>query len=130
MRRKRRLKNEINVTPFVDVMLVLLIVFMISSSMMITGIVTDVPQTKSKGLNIKQKTLLIEIDREGNIYLEEDKIILDNLIKNLKLVYKRNKNIQIFLRGSDKANYGKVINIMSLLNEIGFEKISLITKPE
>ena len=127
MTRKRlRVKSDINVTPFVDVMLVLLVVFMITSSMMVRGVVTDLPKVSASSISIKSKPILIEIDIKGNIYYEKERVDIKQLLKLVSTAYNNNSDASIFIQASKKTDYGKLLATMTAISNSGFKKVSLI----
>ena len=126
-RNRRRLMNEINVTPMVDVMLVLLIVFMITSPMLVSGIEVDLPETESAPISGQFKPLVISIDKNNQIYITETKIDPKELITKLKNITKEKKDTRIFVKGDKVVPYGVVIETMSRIHNAGFTKVALIS---
>ena len=126
-RNRRRLMNEINVTPMVDVMLVLLIVFMITSPMLVAGIEVDLPETESAPISGQFKPLVISIDKNNQIYITETKIDPKELITKLKNITKEKKDTRIFVKGDKTVPYGVVIETMSRIHNAGFTKVALIS---
>ena len=126
-RNRRRLMNEINVTPMVDVMLVLLIVFMITSPMLVAGIEVDLPETESAPISGQFKPLVISIDKNNQIYITETKIDPKELITKLKNITKEKKDTRIFVKGDKVVPYGVVIETMSRIHNAGFTKVALIS---
>lgn len=124
---RRRLNSEINVTPFVDVMLVLLVIFMVTSPMLVAGIEVDLPRTKSAPLAGDDEPLVLSIDKGGNFYIQETKIESKQLQAKLKALAKEKHEIRIFVRGDQAINYGKVMELFSLVKETGFTNVSLVT---
>ena len=106
-RRRHSIDSEINVTPFVDVMLVLLVIFMVTSPMMISGIDVDLPKTKPVQITGNQDPISITIDQEGNVYIQETKIKLDSLHSKLSALLKEKGDLRLFVRGDQKVDYGK-----------------------
>jgi biopolymer transport protein TolR len=127
--RRRGLVAEINVTPLVDVMLVLLIIFMVTAPMMTQGIEVDLPETTTKALRQQEEPLIVTLNREGEIYL--DKVKMDNtlLIQQLGLLSPEEKKRPIYLRADENVAYGLVVGIMSDIKKAGFEKLGMITAP-
>jgi biopolymer transport protein TolR len=125
---RHRLSAEINVTPFVDVVLVLLIIFMVTAPMMVSGINVDLPETTVKLLAGNDEPLSIDIDASGKIYLQESQIELSEIAAKLMAVTREKKDTRIFLRGDKKTDYGKIAQVLDLITEAGFLKISLITE--
>lgn len=128
VRRKRRsVISTINVTPFVDVMLVLLIVFMITSPMIVAGVDVNLPSSSGKAISEPDAPISVTVDKGGAVYLNNTQIAQENLVKKLVAVAKANKSIRIFVRGDRDANYGKVVKVMGMISEAGFSKIALVT---
>lgn len=126
--KKHRVISEINVTPMVDVMLVLLIVFMITSPMLVVGMDVDLPKTDSHPIAAGQyKPLVISINRQNEIFLFETKIARDSLVDKLKNVTKENKETRIFVKGDKNVPYGQIVSLMSQIYNAGFTKVSLIS---
>ncbi len=125
-RKRRKLMNEINVTPMVDVMLVLLIIFMITSPMLVAGIEVDLPQTESTPISGSFKPLVISIDKNEELYLFETMISKDTLIDKLKEITKENKDTRIFVKGDKSVSYGVIVETMAHVKNAGFTKVALI----
>jgi len=126
-RKRRKLMNEINVTPMVDVMLVLLIIFMITSPMLVAGIEVDLPKTESAPISGSFKPLVISIDKNEELYLFETIISKDTLIDKLKEITKENKDTRIFVKGDKSISYGVIVETMSRIQSAGFTKLALIS---
>ena len=120
--------SEINVTPMVDVMLVLLIIFMITSPMLVVGMDVDLPKTDSHPIAAGQyKPLVISISKQNEIFIFETKITRTNLVDKLKNITKENKETRIFVKGDQNVPYGQIVNVMSEIYSAGFTKVSLIS---
>ncbi|MFL2697602.1 MAG: protein TolR [Gammaproteobacteria bacterium] len=135
MRKNRRnLVSDINVVPYIDVMLVLLVVFMVAAPLMIQGVVINLPEAASRVLPLENdEPLIISIDSEGNFFLEtesfEGQVIEPNSLKlNIEKILKANPSIQVVVRGDSQVKYEKVMELMSLLQSAGAEGVGLITK--
>ncbi|MDW7773960.1 MAG: protein TolR [Desulfobulbaceae bacterium] len=126
---RRGLVAEINVTPLVDVMLVLLIIFMVTAPMMTQGIEVDLPETTSKALQQKEEPLMVTLDKEGKIYLDKVEFNPALLKQQLGLMSEEEKKRPIYLRADENVAYGLVVTIMSDIKEAGFEKMGMITSP-
>lgn len=126
---RKRLVSEINVTPLVDVMLVLLIIFMITAPMMTQGLNVDLPETTSKSLRQEEKPLVVTIDIDGAISIGNVPHVHALLMQVLEKKYLANKDQPIFLRADKNVAYGIVIGIMADIKAVGFDKIGMITKP-
>ncbi|HYM18299.1 MAG TPA: protein TolR [Micropepsaceae bacterium] len=125
--RNRRVMSEINVTPFVDVMLVLLIVFMVTAPLLTVGVPVDLPQTRAKQLGEDREPLAVSIDKGGKIFLQNSPIDVDALVPKLMAISENGYNQRIFVRGDKEVDYGKVMEVMGLLNSAGFTRIGLVT---
>ena len=121
---------EINMTPFIDVMLVLLIIFMVAAPLLATGVAVDLPQTKSAPLNIDQKPITISIDEKGTIYLADQPTEANDLVNKLQGMTKAGVDERIYVRGAKAVNYGRVAEIMSIVTTAGYKKVALVTEPE
>ena len=126
--KKRKSISEINVTPFVDVMLVLLIIFMVTAPLLTAGIKVNLPESTSILKNEKNDPVTVTINSKGEIFLQKKKISADGLIKKLKALKSQNKDLKIYIKGDKKLNYGKVMDLMSFINKSGFKKVALVTK--
>lgn len=127
-RRGRRQIGEINVTPFVDVMLVLLIVFMITAPMLTMGVAVDLPRAQSSPLPGQDEPLAVTIDASGTIYLQETEITLEQLVPRLMAITERNAEARIFVRGDRAIQYGQVMAVIGSLNRAGFTRVALVTE--
>jgi biopolymer transport protein TolR len=126
-RGKKQLMSEINVTPLVDVMLVLLVIFMITAPMMISGINVDLPDTRSTPLKGHDEPLTLSIDKNGSIYIMDTQIEEKNLVEKLKAITHAKMDTRIFVRGDKTLSYGKIMSVVSEINVAGFSKVALIT---
>ena len=121
---------DINMTPFIDVMLVLLIIFMVAAPLLATGVAVDLPQTKAGQLNIDQKPVAIAIDEKGQVFLMDQPVEIGQLVERLKTAAKQGFDERIYVRGSKAVNYGRVAEIMSLVTTAGYKKVALVTEQE
>jgi biopolymer transport protein TolR len=126
-RLRRRAMAEINVTPFVDVMLVLLIVFMVTAPLLTVGVPVDLPKTRAPALGQDREPLSITIRRNGTIFLQKEQVPEEGLVDRLTAIAANGYNQRIFVRGDSQANYGKVMEVMGLLAAAGFTHIGLVT---
>lgn len=127
-RKRLELMSEINITPLVDVLLVLLIVFMIASPILVAGINVDLPETKAGPVKAgTDEPLIISIDKKGEIYILETKIDRKELAAKLKAITKEKKDTRIFVRGDRNVAYGEVVNLMAEIHYAGFTKVALIS---
>ncbi len=125
-----RAMAEINMTPFIDVMLVLLIIFMVAAPLLATGVAVDLPQTKAGALNIDQKPIAIAIDEKGQVFLMDQPIETAQILDKLKEIAKSGFDERIYVRGSKAVNYGRVAEVMSLVTSAGYKKVALVTEQE
>ena len=131
--RRYRPMAEINVTPLVDVMLVLLIIFMVAAPLMTVGVPIDLPETKAKEMNSDTKPITVSINKEGQVYLGEEtetSIPLDEIVPKLQAIAKAGAEERIFVRGDATADYGTIMKVMGLLNNAGYKNIGLVTLQE
>lgn len=129
--KKKGVISEINVTPLVDVMLVLLIIFMVTAPMMFSGINLDLPKTKNVGkVNLNSKQVILSIAKNEDLYLGKNKLQLKNIIPEIKKIFKENQTEVVFLRADYSLPYGKVAELMSVLKKGGIKHISLVTQSE
>jgi biopolymer transport protein TolR len=126
-RARRRAMAEINVTPFVDVMLVLLIVFMVTAPLLTVGVPVDLPKTKAQALGQDREPLSITVKRDGDIYLQNTPIAEDELVAKLTAIAANGYDQRIFVRGDRQVDYGRVMEVMGLLSAAGFTHIGLVT---
>ncbi len=129
-KRKRQLISEINITPFVDVMLVLLVVFMVTAPMMISGISVNLPQTAAAPVKGNDEPLTITVTDKAIVYLQDIAIENADLIPKLMAVTKEKKDSRIFVRGDKDATYGTIMSVIASINQAGYSHISLITQIE
>ena len=129
-RRKQRYTqmSEINVTPFVDVMLVLLIVFMVTAPLLTVGIKVDLPKVKATALTDIKDPIEITVNIEGDIYIGESKVEVENLIPRLNAITEQNTEARIYVRGDRVVAYGRIMEIMAIINSAGYIKVALITQ--
>ena len=124
-----RLMSEINVTPFVDVMLVLLIIFMVTAPMMIQGVDVSLPEATSGPLESKQEQLIVTIDQNNQVYINDFRIGVEGLKEKLIQITKNQKADEIYLRADKTVAYGMVVYVMSEIKGAGIEKLGMITDP-
>ena len=122
--------SDINVTPLVDVMLVLLIVFMVAAPLMTVGVPIELPQTKAKPLQGDTEPITVSVNAEGKVYLQNAEIDLDALIPKLEAIAKNGYDERIYVRGDRKVDYGTVMRVMGRLSAAGFRRVALVTEVE
>jgi biopolymer transport protein TolR len=129
-RRRAAVMAEINVTPMVDVMLVLLIIFMVSAPLLTVGVPLDLPQTQAKSLDQDQKPLQLSVDVNGKVFINDTEIPIGDLIAKLKAITDARAGLdeRIYLRADKKADYGTVAKVMGQLSGAGFKKLALVTE--
>ena len=126
VRRSRSLMHEINVTPFVDVMLVLLVVFMITAPLLTVGVPIDLPESTVPEIRGEDEPLAVSIDGDGKLFLQDTEIAIDELAPRLVAITQRKPETRIFVRGDKAIDYGRVMEVMGVLAEAGFANIALI----
>jgi len=126
--RRHRPMGEINVTPFVDVMLVLLIVFMVTAPLLTVGVEVDLPKTKAGAINADAAPLVVSIKADGSLYLQEAAVEAEVLIPRLKAISNANPDVRIFVRGDRAVTYGDVLGVMGRIQAAGFEKVALVAQ--
>ena len=129
---RRKVMSEINVTPMVDVMLVLLIIFMVSAPLLTVGVPIDLPTSQAKSLEQDNKPLTISVNEAGTIYLQESEIAIDDLLPKLQAVAEAQGGTEarIYVRGDKKVDYGTMMKVMGRLSAAGFHKVALVTEFE
>ena len=120
--------SEINVTPFVDVMLVLLIVFMVTAPLLTVGIPVDLPKVKADALTDQKDPIEITVKLDGLIYLGESEVEIENLIPRLNAITDQNTEARIYVRGDRVVSYGRVMEIMAMINSAGYIKVALVAQ--
>jgi biopolymer transport protein TolR len=128
--RRKAVMAEINVTPMVDVMLVLLIIFMVSAPLLTVGVPLDLPQTQAKSLDQQKDPLTLSVNLKGQVFLNETEIPIDDLVPKLKAITdaRGGNDERIFVRGDKKVDYGTVMKVMGRLSAAGFRRVALVTE--
>ena len=127
-RRRRRPMAEINVTPLVDVMLVLLIIFMVTAPLLTSGVNVDLPKANASPVNQDAKPITVSIDAAGDVYLAESKVDLPQLVTKLQALSQNNVDRRIFVRGDKSVSYGRIMQVMSTITQGGFTKVALLAE--
>lgn len=122
-------KAEINVTPFVDVMLVLLIVFMITAPLLTVGVPVDLPETEAQSLPAGEEPLTITIGADGQVFIQETEVAMDELIPRLQAIAGTGFDSRIYIRADEAADYGSVMRVMARVNAAGYANLGLVTDP-
>ncbi len=128
--RKHRPMSDINMTPFIDVMLVLLIIFMVAAPLMVTGVPLDLPQTKASPLNIDKQPLTISLKTDGKIYLMDSAVASEDVVARLAAIAKTGVEERIFVRADKAVPYGRVAELTGMITAAGYKKIALVNEPE
>jgi biopolymer transport protein TolR len=129
---RRRVMSEINVTPMVDVMLVLLIIFMVSAPLLTVGVPIDLPQSQAKSIEQDKEPLTISVNDKGKIFLQNSEIAADDLIPKMQAVAEARggKDARVYVRGDKKVDYGTMMRVMGRLSSAGFNRVALVTEFE
>jgi biopolymer transport protein TolR len=130
--RRRGVMSEINVTPMVDVMLVLLIIFMVSAPLLTVGVPIDLPQTQAKGLDQDREPLTVSVNTKGQVFLQSSEIKVDDLVPKLQAITQARGGLdeRIYVRGDRKVDYGTVMKVMGRLSTAGYRRVALVTEVE
>jgi len=119
---------EINVTPLVDVMLVLLVVFMVAAPLLTVGVPVDLPQTQAPPITDPKEPLVISINNEGHIFIQDTDVVADSLVPRLQAITGENPDALVYVRADKSIDYGRVLEVMSLISAAGYRKVSLIAQ--
>ncbi len=125
-----RLNSDINITNLMDVMMVLLVVFMVAAPLMTSGIALDLPKVGGKNLTGEDTSLNISVDKDGYYYIGQTEVPADKIVDKVKAIRAENDDLTITISGDAGAQYGRIIGLMALLKEAGFEKVGLKTEPK
>ena len=120
--------SEINVTPFVDVMLVLLVIFMVTAPLLTVGVQVDLPETKASTIKGNDEPLAVSISIDGKVYIQDTETSVDSIVAKLRAISDNNSDLRIFVRGDAQVNYGRVMEVMGVINAAGFRKVALIAR--
>ena len=127
-RRSRNIMSEINVTPFVDVMLVLLIVFMVTAPMLTVGVPVNLPESEADSLPDDREPLTVSINSKGEVFVQDTKVAFNELVAKLLAISKNRTDTRIYVRGDKNINYGRVMEVMGNLAGSGFTEVALISQ--
>ena len=125
----KKLMAEINVTPLVDVMLVLLIIFMVTAPMMMEGVDVNLPQTKTKSIKTQEDPLIVSVTKNGDVFLENHTVKLEDLGQKIETVFKYRKEKEVLLRADKDIPYGFVVKVMAEVKRAGVAKLGMVTEP-
>jgi biopolymer transport protein TolR len=128
-RRQTRAMSEINVTPMVDVMLVLLIIFMVTAPLLTSGVEVDLPEATSAAIKGEDEPLAVSVNAQGSIFVQDTEVTLETLAARLAAVSDRNEDLRIFVRGDRAIDYGRVMQVVGTINAAGYRKVALLTDP-
>jgi biopolymer transport protein TolR len=128
--RARRANADINITPFVDVMLVLLIIFMVAAPLMQQGIDVDLPETSTQALRVQDNPLILSVKKDGTYFLGKSEIQIENLVSKLEAIFEARASKEIYLRADKAAPYGTVVKAMAAAREAGSDQLGIVTEPE
>jgi biopolymer transport protein TolR len=129
-RQRTRMMSEINVTPFVDVMLVLLIVFMVAAPLLTVGVPIDLPESQAKSIEQNKDPLTVSVNDKGQVFLQNTEIAVDDIVAKLKAIAKNGTEERIYVRGDRKVDYGTVMRVMGRLSAAGYRRVALVTEVE
>lgn len=122
--------SEINVTPFVDVMLVLLIIFMVAAPLLTVGVPIDLPETQARALNSETQPITVSVNSAGQVYLQETEVPVEEVVAKLEAIARNGYEERIYVRGDRDADYGTVMRVMARISAAGFRRIGLVTLQE
>jgi biopolymer transport protein TolR len=122
--------SEINVTPFVDVMLVLLIIFMVAAPLLTVGVPIDLPETQARPMNSDTQPITVSVNDKGQVYLQETEIAVDEVVPRLEAIAKTGYEERIYVRGDKTADYGTVMQVMARISAAGYKNLGLVTLQE
>lgn len=126
-RNRYELSSEINVTPLVDVMLVLLVIFMVTSPMLVAGVNVDLPKTSASPISSQEEPLSVTVNAEGKIFLQNTEVSTEELVAKLQAILGEKMDTRIFVRGDQRIDYGTIMKVIGTMNAAGFTKVALLT---
>jgi biopolymer transport protein TolR len=122
--------SEINVTPFVDVMLVLLIIFMVAAPLLTVGVPIDLPETQANALNSETQPITISVNEQGQVYLQETELTMEEVVPKLNAIARNGYEERIYVRGDRAAAYGNVMKVMGMISQAGYKRLAMVTLQE
>lgn len=128
--KRNQVMSEINVTPFVDVMLVLLIIFMVAAPLLTVGVPIDLPETQAKALSSQTQPISLSVNEAGKIFLQETEIPMNEIVAKLSAIAKNGYEERIYVRGDKTADYGAVMQVMGLISQAGYKRLAMVTLQE
>lgn len=128
-RNSKRFMSDINVTPLVDVMLVLLIIFMVAAPMMIQGVDVNLPKTTTKNIKTRDEPLMLTVNKKGELFLENHPVPLDDLEVKIKKIFQNRREKEVLLRADKDVSYGFVIDVIARVKKAGIDKLGMVTEP-
>ncbi len=129
-RGRKRAINEINMTPFIDVMLVLLIVFMVSAPLLSAGVPLDLPESRAGALNVESRPITLSIDAQGRVFLDDDEIRDADIVTAIGEQVREGAQDRVYVRGDRRVDYGRVAEVMSIVTDGGYRRVALVTLPQ
>ncbi|KPQ12575.1 MAG: TolA energization system membrane component TolR [Saliniramus fredricksonii] len=129
-RGRKRAINEINMTPFIDVMLVLLIVFMVSAPLLSAGVPLDLPESRAGALNVESRPITLSIDAQGRVFLDDDEIPDADIVSAIGERVSAGAQDRVYVRGDRRVDYGRVAEVMSIVTDGGYRRVALVTLPQ
>ena len=127
--KRHKQMSDINVTPFVDAMLVLLVVFMVTAPLLTVGVPIDLPNSEANNLPENDTPLSITINEDGKIYLQDEEVDLNQMVARITVIFENRKEDRIYVHGDQRVNYGRVMEVIGLLNGNGFSRVAMVTDP-
>ena len=128
-RNSKRFMSDINVTPLVDVMLVLLIIFMVAAPMMIQGVDVNLPKTTTKNIKTRDEPLMLTVNKKGELFIENHPVPLDGLEVKIKKIFQNRREKEVLLRADKDVSYGFVIDVIARVKKAGIDKLGMVTEP-
>ena len=125
----KRFMSDINVTPLVDVMLVLLIIFMVAAPMMIEGVDVNLPKTTASNIKTQEDPLMLTVNKAGEVFIENQAVVLDNLEAKIQKIFQNRREKEILLRADKDVSYGFVIDVIARIKKAGIDKLGMVTEP-